>query len=263
MRRGRALRDPADRDHRLLPSRFLPPSLQEGAAVPARRSDPRCQRRTAGPAWWAGTHRVQHRFTDRPGDPHSPGRRRLLAEPCGMAVPSADRAAAKGGGPRPRPRVALRRPRPPCRPDSHRVWTAATLGRLYPGLHTSGPQMLVGGFFLSTTLLYHATFSVNSVAHRFGSRRFATADASGSFAHSRRSVSSDRHAPCPRTCGRRREPTPPTVARFWCAVDQGPAWPCAPLTRLAGGGTWRCGTTKRQWRNRGDRPSSPRLREAR
>lgn len=38
--------------------------------------------------------------------------------------------------------------------------------------------MLVWGFFLSTTLMYHATFSVNSVAHRFGSRRFATRDAS-------------------------------------------------------------------------------------
>ncbi|MGC8627314.1 MAG: acyl-CoA desaturase, partial [Acidimicrobiales bacterium] len=54
----------------------------------------------------------------------------------------------------------------------------AALGRLDGGLHTSGPQMMVWGFFVSTTLLYHATFSVNSVAHRFGRRRFATADAS-------------------------------------------------------------------------------------
>jgi stearoyl-CoA desaturase (delta-9 desaturase) len=36
--------------------------------------------------------------------------------------------------------------------------------------------MLVWGFFLSTVLLYHGTFTVNSLAHIFGSRRFATND---------------------------------------------------------------------------------------
>ena len=36
--------------------------------------------------------------------------------------------------------------------------------------------MLVWGFFVSTVLLYHGTFTVNSVAHLFGSRRFETAD---------------------------------------------------------------------------------------
>ena len=45
-----------------------------------------------------------------------------------------------------------------------------------PGLGTNGPQLLVWGFFLSTVALYHATYSVNSLAHLFGSRRFATAD---------------------------------------------------------------------------------------
>ena len=52
----------------------------------------------------------------------------------------------------------------------------AALGKLYPGLHTSGPQLLVWGFFRSTALLYHATFSVNSLAHGFGRRRFDTHD---------------------------------------------------------------------------------------
>ena len=37
-------------------------------------------------------------------------------------------------------------------------------------------MLLVWGFFLSTVALYHATYSVNSLAHLFGSRRFATAD---------------------------------------------------------------------------------------
>jgi stearoyl-CoA desaturase (delta-9 desaturase) len=52
------------------------------------------------------------------------------------------------------------------------------LGHEFPGLHTSGFQLLVWGFCLSTVLLYHSTFAVNSVAHRWGRRRFETKDAS-------------------------------------------------------------------------------------
>ena len=50
------------------------------------------------------------------------------------------------------------------------------LGRYFPASGTSGWQMLVWGFFISTVLLYHGTFTVNSVAHLFGSRRFETED---------------------------------------------------------------------------------------
>src|SRR5206468_3456448 len=39
-----------------------------------------------------------------------------------------------------------------------------------------GLQILVWGFFVSTVLAYHATFAVNSLAHLFGTRRFATRD---------------------------------------------------------------------------------------
>ena len=34
------------------------------------------------------------------------------------------------------------------------------------------------GFCISTVALYHATFSINSLAHRYGTRRYATRDAS-------------------------------------------------------------------------------------
>ena len=47
-----------------------------------------------------------------------------------------------------------------------------------PMLHTSGPQLLIWGFVISTVTLYHATFSVNSLAHGWGSRRYATTDQS-------------------------------------------------------------------------------------
>jgi stearoyl-CoA desaturase (delta-9 desaturase) len=36
--------------------------------------------------------------------------------------------------------------------------------------------MLVWAFFISTVILYHGTFTVNSLAHIFGKRRFATPD---------------------------------------------------------------------------------------
>jgi stearoyl-CoA desaturase (delta-9 desaturase) len=47
-----------------------------------------------------------------------------------------------------------------------------------PSLGTSGAQLVVWGFCVSTVALYHATFSINSLAHRFGRRRYATRDAS-------------------------------------------------------------------------------------
>jgi len=43
-------------------------------------------------------------------------------------------------------------------------------------LNTSGLQLLVWGFCISTVALYHATFTINSMAHGHGSRRYATRD---------------------------------------------------------------------------------------
>ena len=50
------------------------------------------------------------------------------------------------------------------------------LARMAPGLGTDGLQLLVWGFCISTFVLYHATFTTNSLAHRFGRRRYATLD---------------------------------------------------------------------------------------
>ena len=54
----------------------------------------------------------------------------------------------------------------------------AWLGSAYPTLGTSGWQMFVWGFVISTVVLWHGTFTINSLAHRFGSRRYATTDQS-------------------------------------------------------------------------------------
>ena len=46
----------------------------------------------------------------------------------------------------------------------------------FPALSTSGMQLLVWGGFISTVLLYHATYTINSLAHLYGKRRFNTSD---------------------------------------------------------------------------------------
>jgi stearoyl-CoA desaturase (delta-9 desaturase) len=47
-----------------------------------------------------------------------------------------------------------------------------------PGLHTTGWQMLVWGFFVSTVLVYHGTYTINSLSHVFGRQRYKTGDTS-------------------------------------------------------------------------------------
>ena len=50
------------------------------------------------------------------------------------------------------------------------------LGRFAPEWGTNGLQLLTWGFFVSTFLVYHATFCINSLAHVWGSRRYQTKD---------------------------------------------------------------------------------------
>ncbi len=46
----------------------------------------------------------------------------------------------------------------------------------FPALGVTSWQLLVWGFFISTTVLFHATSSINSLAHLLGNRRYETAD---------------------------------------------------------------------------------------
>ena len=65
--------------------------------------------------------------------------------------------------------------------DPHRLAALAARYQLsVPAIH--GPFLLatwlVWGFFISTTLLWHSTFTINSLAHVWGSRRYDTTDTS-------------------------------------------------------------------------------------
>ena len=53
-------------------------------------------------------------------------------------------------------------------------WAASA----WPSLQTSGAQILVWGFFVSTTILFHGTATINSLSHLYGRQRFDTGDKS-------------------------------------------------------------------------------------
>lgn len=51
-------------------------------------------------------------------------------------------------------------------------------GAKWPSLQTNGWQILIWGFFISTTVLFHGTSTINSLAHIYGKQRFDTGDQS-------------------------------------------------------------------------------------
>jgi stearoyl-CoA desaturase (delta-9 desaturase) len=136
-----------------------------------------------GPLWWCAHHRRHHRATDRPGDPHSPVQDTLAYSHIFWMFAPANQATDAELVPDLAAFPELR-----LLDRFHHVVPALTLGAtlglgyllgwLWPGLHTSGPQLLVWGFCISTVLVYQATFAVNSLGHRIGSRTFDTGDAS-------------------------------------------------------------------------------------
>lgn len=134
-----------------------------------------------GPLWWAAQHRAHHLNTDTESDLHSPmahsfwqshigwflARQSLTIDPTLITNLSKYRDL----------RLLDRfYSVPPIMLAVATYGLGALLARYAPTLGTSGGQMLVWGFFISTVLLYHGTFTVNSLAHIFGRRRFATND---------------------------------------------------------------------------------------
>lgn len=121
-----------------------------------------------GPLWWAAHHRQHHKYTDQPGDVHSPVQDGFWWSHIGWVVSTrydrTDWNAIKDFAVYPELRWLNR---------WHVVPPVALAVLCFLLL---GWQGLVWGFFISTVLLYHGTFAVNSFAHMFGSRRYATSD---------------------------------------------------------------------------------------
>lgn len=121
-----------------------------------------------GVLWWAAHHRRHHRESDRPDDVHSPVQRGLWWSHVGWLIsPSSNAVEIE--------RVADLAAYPELRwlDRWHIVPPIVLASALYLA---GGAPVLLWGFFVSTTFLWHGTFTINSLAHIFGSRRYPTAD---------------------------------------------------------------------------------------
>ena len=133
-----------------------------------------------GPLWWAAHHRHHHVHADTAADPHTP-RKGFWRSHAGWFL---TRAGFRTDPKRIGDLLKFPELRWLDRYDTAiPVLLAAllfgagmALERWAPGLGTNGPQLLVWGFFVSTVVLFHATVTINSLAHQFGSRRFDTRD---------------------------------------------------------------------------------------
>lgn len=134
-----------------------------------------------GPLWWAAHHRAHHRESDLPPDKHSPRQHGVFWSHMGWFLSDSGVGTDRSVIPdliRYRELLWLERWHvlPVASLALVTFLLGAVLARVAPWLGTSGPQMLVWGFFISTTVLHHATFTINSIAHKVGRQRYRTHD---------------------------------------------------------------------------------------
>src|SRR4051794_3076093 len=120
-----------------------------------------------GVLWWAAHHRDHHRHADRPDDVHSP-REGFWWAHVGWVLSERHQQYE------PR-RIADFGRYPELRwlDRYHWVPTAALGAAIWAA---GGFAAFAWGYLLATVCLYHAMFAINSFAHIWGTRTFATAD---------------------------------------------------------------------------------------
>ena len=123
-----------------------------------------------GVLWWASHHRWHHKHSDDPLDVHSAKRKGFWYAHVGWVLGTAwdetDHSLIGDLSKYPELRVL----------DHPAVSQLPTVALAFGCLLLGGWPGLVWGFFVSTVLLWHGTFSINSLAHLWGNRRYATAD---------------------------------------------------------------------------------------
>jgi stearoyl-CoA desaturase (delta-9 desaturase) len=136
-----------------------------------------------GPLWWAAHHRKHHKHSDTPRDAHSPTE-------GGFWWSHVFWFTTRRNFPTDLDQVRDFARFPELRfIDRYDILAPLTLlALLYgggealaagaPGLGTNGAQLVVFGFFISTTVLFHGTSTINSLGHLFGTRRYQTTDTS-------------------------------------------------------------------------------------
>ena len=133
-----------------------------------------------GPLWWAAHHRHHHLNSDTENDTHSPR--------DGFVNSHVSWFLKKKNFGTDQKRIPDLKDYPelqfidrfdilfPVLYATFMFGLGYLLNALFPSLGTSHWQMLIWGYFISTVILAHITFFINSLAHVFGKREYETGD---------------------------------------------------------------------------------------
>jgi stearoyl-CoA desaturase (delta-9 desaturase) len=119
-----------------------------------------------GVLWWASNHRTHHRLSDKDGDPHD-SRRGFWYSHVGWLYDyreQTDYSKVKDLA------------RYPELVFLNEYWAIPPLALGVGVWLALGWSGLLIGFFLSTAILWHGTFTINSLSHMLGSRRYETGE---------------------------------------------------------------------------------------
>jgi stearoyl-CoA desaturase (delta-9 desaturase) len=138
-----------------------------------------------GALWWAAHHRHHHRHSDTPADPHSMKIYGFWYSHIGWIVgPDFKETDYKTIGDYAKYPELVWLNKHYLVPPTILALTVMALGGIVNGgsiltmFSAAGFSTLFVGFFLSTVILYHGTFSINSIMHKFGNQRYESNDES-------------------------------------------------------------------------------------
>ena len=136
-----------------------------------------------GPLWWASYHRYHHKYSDQKKDIHSPIQSGFWRSHMFWFMGKSNFPTKKGliGDLIKYPELRLLDRFDAAIPILLAIGVTifgVILNIYKPEWGADGPQLFVWGFIVSTVLLFHATCSTNSLAHKFGTKRYMTGDES-------------------------------------------------------------------------------------
>jgi stearoyl-CoA desaturase (delta-9 desaturase) len=121
-----------------------------------------------GPLWWAAHHRLHHKLSDQPGDYHSVVQSGFWWAHMGWVMSrdleGTDLARVKDLAKYPELRWL------------NRYWILPMLAVAVAAFALGGVFGLVWAFAVPQVLSWHGTFTINSLSHLWGRRRYATSD---------------------------------------------------------------------------------------
>jgi len=123
-----------------------------------------------GPLWWAAAHRVHHKYSDTPRDVHSPKLRGFWYSHVGWWL-GRDHEETEWK----QIKDFASYPELVFLEKGHLIGVFACMGL---ATWLRGLDGFLWGYVVSTCFLLHGTFTINSLAHVYGSRRYETTDTS-------------------------------------------------------------------------------------